>query len=147
VIVTVLVDRHPRSKRLSEALAAGAARIGWRAEITDEQHIVPRGDLCVAYGWLPNRDTMAAYRAAGAQYLHVDLGYWERKRREGDYGGNHKVVLNARHPVAYFRCQRPATRVDGGHRSRTARSYTAPSPPGGTLARSMERSGHRPSRL
>jgi hypothetical protein len=109
----VLVDRHPRSKRLSEALAAGAVRIGWHAETTDEQHTVPRGDLCVAYGWLPNRDTLSAYRATGAQFLHVDLGYWERKRAQGDYGGNHKVVLNARHPVAYFRRQRAATRVDG----------------------------------
>jgi hypothetical protein len=111
--VVVLVDRHPRSKRLSEALALGAAAVGWGVEITDEQHTEPRGDLCVAYGWLPNHETLTAYLKAGKQYLHVDLGYWERKRKQGDYGGNHKVSLNARHPVAYFRRQRPATRVDG----------------------------------
>lgn len=111
--VIVLVDRHPRSKRLSEALASGATRLGWHAEVTDQQHSVPRGDLCVAYGWLPHHETMVTYRKAGASFLHVDLGYWERKRTQGDYGGNHKVVLNARHPTAYFRRRRPATRIDG----------------------------------
>jgi hypothetical protein len=114
VKVIVLVDRHPRSKRLSEALASGAVKVGWRAEITDEQHSVPRGDLCVAYGWIPNQETIIAYRRAGANFLHVDLGYWARKRQQGDYGGNHKVVLNARHPIGYFRRRRPATRIDGG---------------------------------
>ncbi len=111
--VIVLVDRHPRSKRLSEALAAGATKLGWHAEITDEQHIFPRGDLCVAYGWLPHHETMAVYQRAGLSYLHVDLGYWQRKRQQGDYGGNHKVVLNARHPTAYFRRQRSVARIDG----------------------------------
>lgn len=111
--VIVLVDRHPRSKRLSEALFAGAVAAGWLPEMADDQHVVPRGDLCVGYGWLPHRETMAAYLAAGKDYLHVDLGYWERKRKHGDYGGNHKVALNARHPLTYFRRRRPATRIGG----------------------------------
>lgn len=112
--VIVLVDRHPRSKRLSEALASGVTKVGWQAIVTDEQHNEPRGDLCAAYGWLPNRDTMKAYRQAGSQFLHVDLGYWDRKRREGDYGGHHKVILNSRHPTEYFRQKhRPSTRILG----------------------------------
>lgn len=86
--------------------------MGWRVEITDDRHTQPRGDLCAAYGWIPHRETMAAYRAAGLDFLHVDLGYWGRKRHGSDYGGNHKVALNARHPTVYFRNRRrPATRM------------------------------------
>lgn len=88
--------------------------MGWRAEVTDQQHRKPRGDLVAAYGWAPHHGTLEAYREAGCDYLHLDLGFWERKRSGGDYSGNHKCSLNGRHPVAYFRRNRRHDRMVGG---------------------------------
>lgn len=113
--VVVLIDRHPRSKRIGQALYEGACRMGWRAEVFEELRRVsaPLADLAVGYGWLPHADTLAAHKEAGRQYLHVDLGYWTRKRSGSDYGGHHKIALNDRHPTAYFRRDRPHDRLVG----------------------------------
>lgn len=107
-----MIDRHPRSKRLSEAFREGALRMGWKATVTDEQHDAPRADLCAAYGWLPHSSTLLAYRSAGLDFLYCDLGFWGRKRQSGDYDGFHKVALNDRHPTAYFRRNRPHDRLE-----------------------------------
>lgn len=44
------------------------------------------------------RQIMADYKAAGLHAVYIDLGYW---KREG-LSGHHKIVVNDRHPTAYF---------------------------------------------
>jgi hypothetical protein len=53
------------------------------------------------------------YRTAGLPFIYIDLGYWNRKKARSDYGGFHKVVLNARHATDYFQRNRPHDRVTG----------------------------------
>lgn len=58
-------------------------------------------DAAVFYGLgstLPR--VFADYRRKG-RAVYIDLGYWERKKKTR-HDGNHKVVLNNRHPTAYF---------------------------------------------
>lgn len=110
--VCVFQYQHSRSKRVAQALAEGAGRVGWKIEITEESHLRPRADILMSYGWV-NRPMFEAYRLAGGHYIYVDLGYWTRKRARSDYSGHHKVVLDARHATAYFRRNRPHDRLDG----------------------------------
>lgn len=105
----ILRHDHPRSRRIGEALANGARRMGWEVEETTEVHTKPRGHMLAGYGWR-NRNTFRAYRAANLPFFYVDLGYWGRKVAGGDYSGFHKVVLNDRHATAYFRRNRPHDR-------------------------------------
>lgn len=46
------------------------------------------------------------YRDTQRAAVYIDLGYWGR-REGGRFTGFHKVVVNARHPTAYFRARRP----------------------------------------
>ena len=86
-----------RSKHVAKALAAGARRLGWRAETLCGQATAVRGDLAAGYGWLLH-PVFAAYRAAGGHFLYVDLGYWSRKPGGDLLNGYHKLVLDGRHP-------------------------------------------------
>lgn len=109
--VCVFRYQHPRSKRIADALAEGARRVGWAVLETDEPHSVPRADVFMSYGWC-NKPIFDAYRAAGLHYVYVDLGYWQRKKAKSDYGGFHKVVVDDRHATSYFRrLPRPASRL------------------------------------
>lgn len=101
-----------RSVRIADAMHEGALRMGWKVEMTREPHVTPRADMLLAYGWR-NRSMFEAYRKAGLHYIFVDLGYWNRKRARSDYGGNHKVVLDAKHATRYFRRNRPHDRLAG----------------------------------
>lgn len=50
-------------------------------------------------------DIFRHYRDTQRAAVYVDLGYWGR-REGGRFTGYHKVVVNARHPTAYFRARR-----------------------------------------
>lgn len=100
---------HPRARRIGEALLEGAREMGWPVALVG-LHDKPSADLVLSYGW-KHRPTFDAYRAIGANYLYVDLGYWKRRAFRGDFGGLHKVVCNARHATKYFQRNRPADRL------------------------------------
>lgn len=66
----------------------------------------PDAEIAVFYGFDANlRRVFADYRALGRQVVYVDLGYWGR-RQGGPLAGYHKVVVNGRHPTAYFQAVR-----------------------------------------
>lgn len=83
--------------------------MGWDVHSTFDLHTVPMGDLIAGYGWR-NYQMFKLYRDAGRPFIYVDLGYWNRKKARSDYGGYHKVVLNARHATEYFQRGRPSDR-------------------------------------
>lgn len=112
VKVCVFRYQHPRSRKIADALADGARRLGWGVVDTEEEHFQPKADMLLAYGWR-NQAMFEAYRRAGLHFIYVDLGYWQRKRARSDYGGNHKVVLDGRHATGYFRRGRPMDRLEG----------------------------------
>lgn len=60
-------------------------------------------DIAVFYGLEGQLPLIFSdYVASGRWAVYVDLGYWGR-REGGRWSGYHKVVVNARHPSAYFR--------------------------------------------
>lgn len=98
----ILIDNHPRSKRIGEALLSGAKRVDMVTTVLNTIDESLSFDLVVGYGWC-HRATFEHYRSKGAKYIYIDLGYWNRKLYRSDYNGFHKCVLNNRHPTKYFR--------------------------------------------
>lgn len=102
---------YDRARVVCDALRAGIRRCG------DEADIVPlsrgselKGDAIAFYGFQKPCDRLMAQAVKfGVPAVHVDLGYWGRTEC-GRLRGYHKVVLNSRHPTAYF--QRRAHAAD-----------------------------------
>ncbi len=64
----------------------------------------------VFYGLEGNLPKIFSYAADVSRAVYIDLGYWGR-RDGGRYAGYHKITVNARHPVGYYRRpQHPADR-------------------------------------
>ncbi len=103
---------NPRSGVIAKALAEGARRLDWDVVVTDAWAQDPGADLVAGYGWCNHR-LFDRYRAAGKQFIYVDLGYWQRKSFMGDFNGYHKVVVDGRHATGYFQRNRPHDRLDG----------------------------------
>lgn len=53
------------------------------------------------------RNVLRDYREAGRKAIYIDLGYWGRRKRTR-WDGYHKLVLNDRHPTAYFQRRKHA---------------------------------------
>lgn len=69
-------------------------------------------DVAIFYGLEGNiPEIFREYRDNRRAAVYVDLGYWGR-REGGRFTGYHKVVVNARHPTAYFRNVRGRRTVD-----------------------------------
>jgi hypothetical protein len=100
--VCVLIDNHPRARRIGDALLSGIACMRWIPTILNTLDESKQFDLVVGYGWC-HRDTFEYYRRKGSKYIYIDLGYWNRKLYRSDYNGFHKCILNNRHPTKYFR--------------------------------------------
>jgi hypothetical protein len=79
---------------------AGARAMGDRPVLLSaDEYRTPQFPVAVFYGFTPTlRKVMADYVAAGLKAVYMDLGYWNR---EG-LTGHHKIVVNDRHPTAYF---------------------------------------------
>lgn len=79
---------------------AGIRANGDRAVLLkEEQYRGPSFPVAVFYGFTPTlRAIMADYQKEGLRAVYIDLGYWGR---EGLLC-HHKIVVNARHPTAYF---------------------------------------------
>lgn len=89
-------------------MAAGIRACGDRPEFHWEHEypaLEARGhlpDIALFYGLEGQLPLIFRDYAAKRWAVYVDLGYWGR-REGGRWTGFHKVVVNARHPVAYFR--------------------------------------------
>lgn len=88
-------------------MALGVAALGESVHIYSSMcYRRPEAEIAVFYGFDANlRRVFKDYRAAGRTVIYVDLGYWGRKDN-GKLSGYHKVVVNGRHPTAYFQSTR-----------------------------------------
>lgn len=86
-------------------MAEGIAACGDHPIITSEQYYQPKdveqADVCVFYGLEGNTPRLFQDFKSTKTAVYVDLGYWGR-RAGGRWAGYHKVVVNDRHPTAYF---------------------------------------------
>lgn len=93
--------KNRRSIAVAYAMAKGAEACGHASQLV--QGFEGRwGDVGVAYGW-GHPETFERYRAAGGHFIYADLGWWTRKPSADLLGGYHKVSVDAREPIAYFR--------------------------------------------
>lgn len=102
-------------------MAEGIQRLGGKPEIystTDwpgasDGRLLGLPDVAVFYGLEGNLIEIFRYwRDQRRAAVYIDLGYWGR-RQGGRWAGFHKVVVNARHPNAYFNApQKGATRFE-----------------------------------
>lgn len=100
-----------RSAVIAAAMADGIKRSGDHALVTEWSDEPAMGDVGIFYGWrLP--EIGDAYRAKGRPFVHVDLGWWDRKPLGRPLDGYHKVAVNARDPGAYFERSWPSNRFD-----------------------------------
>jgi hypothetical protein len=72
------------------------------SEYPHRKHMIAAYDAHVFYGLEGHLPALFADALERSTVVCVDLGYWNR-REGGRYLGYHKVVVNARHPTAYYR--------------------------------------------
>lgn len=99
-----------RSEAVANSMATGIKACGDRAELRKGWAGETDADVAVAYGWR-NVETFEAYREAGKPFVYIDLGYWHRRPRGAVFRGYHKVVVNGRDALTYFRRGSPADRL------------------------------------
>ena len=90
---------------IAKAIMQGMQRVGEDAEQRSSQTYRgrPQSEIAIFYGLSGGlRNVLRDYRESGRRALFIDLGYWGR-RKKTRWDGFHKIVLNARHPTAYFR--------------------------------------------
>lgn len=94
---------NARSRIIAAAMFAGIKAFGSPVTIKPSaQFKGVESDLAVFYGLSEGlSDVLEAYRERARGAIFIDLGYWGR-RKKTRWDGYHKVVLNARHPTAYF---------------------------------------------
>lgn len=101
-------------------MAAGIKRLGAEPvlySVADWPQLEPQADqlpdVAVFYGLEGHLPGIFKYfRDFRRAAVYIDLGYWGR-REGGRWAGYHKIVINARHPNAYFMTpQRPADRFE-----------------------------------
>lgn len=88
-------------------MAAGIAKAGDRAWVVSaDTYRTPQFDVAVFYGLEDRlRRALKEYPASGRHAVYVDLGYWGRIEG-GKLAGYHKIVVDGRHPTAYFQRKR-----------------------------------------
>lgn len=101
-VICYVDSRSTRSKVIAKAMAAGIEACGDQVMLSADWIPVAMADCAVGYGWR-YPDVFEAYREAGSAFVYIDLGWWERKPHGNEMGGYHKVVVNEREPMAYFR--------------------------------------------
>lgn len=98
---------HRRSRLLTNAMFTGIRTTGDRVRLVQARdYREPDADVAVFYGM---RDqclkVFRDYQDQGLKVVYIDLGYWAR-HDGGRYAGYHKIVVNGRHPTAYFQRNR-----------------------------------------
>jgi hypothetical protein len=99
---------HKRSRVICDAMLKGIAAAGDRPRRIMESHYTGVDAAhAVMYGLEGQAPRIFRdYQRAG-RLVFVDLGYWGR-REGGRWTGYHKVVVNERHPTAYFQRRKHA---------------------------------------
>ncbi len=93
---------NKRSKTLAEAAYRGLLKIGEKPILrSSTSYTKVESDYAVFYGLACGLDKIFSAYKKQATAVYIDLGYWHR-RLSGRYDGYHKVVVNSRHPTAYF---------------------------------------------
>lgn len=103
-VMVYRIRSHHRSDTVCSAMVQGIKRCGDRVKERFESQYCqrPEADIAVFYGLEGNlRTIFQHYQREGHRAVYVDLGYWGR-REGGRWSGYHKVVVNSRHPTAYF---------------------------------------------
>ncbi len=93
---------NKRSKTLAEAAYKGLRRIGETAVLRDStKYTGVVSSYAVFYGLSMGLNRIFEDYKKYATAVYIDLGYWHR-RLGGRFNGYHKVIVNSRHPTAYF---------------------------------------------
>lgn len=105
-IAVYYIAGHNRSRVICDAMARGIECAGDTPWLIDQAGFthdhVDRFPIAVFYGLEGNLPLIFKSFRENNTAIYVDLGYWGR-RDPGRWSGYHKVVVNARHPVAYYR--------------------------------------------
>lgn len=103
-VAVYVMGGHRRSTLCCEAMRSGIQATGDATDTIEESTFREvEHDVCVFYGYTKSiQRIVEAYRAAGKPFVYIDLGYWGRVKNNG----HHKVVVNGRHPTAYFQKRR-----------------------------------------
>lgn len=111
-VKVIYMPGNSRSMMLCRAMAQGAEREGYYVRQQDfTKYRRPDADIAVFYGAKDSlADVLRDYPAAGRHTIFMDLAYWGRQFKGlQEY---HKVVVNGRHPTAYFqKVKHPDDRV------------------------------------
>lgn len=96
-----------RSTAVCQAMAAGIRRMGDVPIIIDSRLYRRRQHrIALFYGMEgPLKFALRHQKEDGGAAIYVDLGYWGRTQG-GKLAGYHKVVVDARHPTAYFQARK-----------------------------------------
>lgn len=101
-VIVYQVRAHNRSRVICEAMLEGLRRIGQPVRHKwEDEYIGVESDVALFYGLEGRLSKVFADYSAAAKAVYVDLGYWGR-RAGGRWTGYHKLVVNDRHPSAYF---------------------------------------------
>lgn len=93
---------NKRSKTLAEAAYAGISKCGDKPVLRDSRNYKGvKSDYAVFYGLACGLHKIFADYRAQSTAIYIDLGYWHRRLRTR-YDGYHKLIVNSRHPTAYF---------------------------------------------
>jgi len=114
VAIYYIENRH-RSRVVCEAMRNGIELCGQKVRLINERDYAGvDADVAVFYGLEGNTPRIFRDYARDAKAAYVDLGYWGRVRPDNKWEGYHKIVINDRHPTAYFQRRRhPADRAAG----------------------------------
>ena len=102
-IAIYCAQTNERSKIVGTAMHRGCMALGLRADLLPSASYrgVRQHEVAIFYGLADGlRRVFDDYRRHG-KAIYIDLGYWGRRKRTR-FDGHHKLVLNSRHPTAYF---------------------------------------------
>lgn len=95
--------QNKRSKIVAQAMSAGLNRLGVPHDLRSSLTVRTGHDYSIAlhYGLAQGLRQIFRKQKEDRRAIYIDLGYWGRRKRTR-FDGFHKVVLNDRHPTAYF---------------------------------------------
>lgn len=102
-IVIYFAPGNNRSELVAKAMHRGIIATGSHADLKPSTSYrgEPQHDVAIFYGFASGlRRVFDDYRRR-RRAVYIDLGYWGRRKRTR-WDGYHKLVLNSRHPTAYF---------------------------------------------
>ena len=94
---------NSRSKLVAQAMAKGLQRLSIPFVFCSSHSVRPTDqyDQMFFYGWAQGLRQIFDRQIRRKKAFYIDLGYWGRRKRTR-WDGYHKIVMNDRHPTAYF---------------------------------------------